>query len=68
MRGELWEVQKIYGDDATMKRVDREAETPKEIRDLIWEVIPASTEHDDPVSEHNTDVLAAFLRGKDSKK
>ena len=41
--------------------------TPEPIKGLLWDAIPAVDEHNDPVSLHNTLVLAAYIRGKESK-
>ena len=38
---------------------------PEEIEDLIWDKLPKEDEWNDPVSNHNTEVLAAFIRGKE---
>ena len=43
----------------------RDVEPPEEIKDLLWDEIPETDEHDDPVSMHNTFVLAGFTRGKE---
>ena len=44
----------------------REVETPPEIKDLLWEVVPEDSEFNDPISLHNTQILAAFIRGQQS--
>ena len=41
--------------------------TPEPIKGLLWDAVPAVDEHNDPVSLHNTLVLAAYIRGKESK-
>lgn len=41
--------------------------TPEPIKGLLWDTIPAIDEHNDPVSLHNTLVLAAYIRGKEPK-
>lgn len=46
----------------------RDVEPPKEIKDLLWDSIPPVGEYDDPVSLHNTLILAAFVRGKEAGK
>ena len=46
----------------------KEVKTPDAIKDLLWSEVPQVDEHDDPVSIHNTFVLASFLRGQESKK
>jgi hypothetical protein len=38
---------------------------PERIKDLLWEVIPPTSKYDDPISLHNTYILAAFIRGKE---
>ncbi len=48
-----------------MSKVKRlNMETPKAIRDLMWKKIHPKDEYNDPVSLHNMQVLAAFVRGK----
>lgn len=42
-----------------------EVEPPEEIKDLLWDEVPETDEHNDPVSNHNTLVLAGFIRGKE---
>ena len=43
----------------------RDVQPPEEIKDLLWDEIPETDEHNDPVSNHNTEVLAGFIRGKE---
>lgn len=43
-------------------------EVPEEIKDLLWDKVPIPGKYDDPVSLHNTLVLAGYIRGKQSKK
>ena len=43
----------------------RNVEPPEEIKDLLWDEVPETDEHNDPVSNHNTLVLAGFVRGKE---
>ena len=45
-----------------------DVQPPEEIKNLLWSGIPESTEYQDAVDLHNTEILAAFLRGKESKK
>ena len=42
-------------------------EVPKEIKDLLWDKVPNPNKYDDPVSLHNTLVLAGYIRGRKSK-
>jgi hypothetical protein len=45
--------------------------TPSEeerILDLLWKVIPTGDEDDDPVSEHNADVITAYIYGKELRR
>lgn len=39
-----------------------------EIEDLLWDEVPVADEYNDPVSLHNTLVLAGFVRGKEVKE
>jgi hypothetical protein len=41
---------------------------PIEIADLLWTVIPTGDEDDDPVSEHNADVITAYIYGKELRR
>lgn len=43
-----------------------EPEVPEAIKDLLWKDVPATDEHDDPTSVHNTLILAAYIRGQNS--
>lgn len=44
-----------------------EPEIPEAIKSLLWKNVPQADEFNDPVSQHNTIVLAAFLRGQNSR-